>query len=281
MVKKPFTSAWLFLAATCLASVAVFVPVLASGVGMASPLNAALVALACFIPSLMGILFTYMTRDAVGRRDFWRRAFCWPRGRTKMALAGLLLLPAIVLSSFLISSWIDGRELTLPYAQELLTNWKSLLLFLFVEITFGALSEELGWRGFALDGLQSRWSALASSLVLGFIWALWHSPAFLTPGTIQYAMGGIFSWSYVTFIISVTLGSVLITWIYNNTGRSILVAGFLMHFAQNASLVLLGGIFDRFSVPPAYWTVAMVETALAAALVVRFYGWRSMTRQAS
>ena len=85
--------------------------------------------------------------------------------------------------------------------------------------------------------------------MLGFIWAFWHTPAFLIPGLSQYEMGGIVSSTYVFFILSVALGSVLITWVYNNTRRSILVAGFLMHFAQNASLILLGGIFDGFTMP--------------------------------
>jgi membrane protease YdiL (CAAX protease family) len=137
----------------------------------------------------------------------------------------------------------------------------------------------LGWRGYALDELQSRWSALRSSLVLGLIWALWHTPAFLIPGLSQYEMGGIFSWPYISFILSVAMGSVLITWVYNNTGRSILVAGFLMHFSQNATLIMLGGIFDAFTMPPAYWVVMLVETAIAAGMVVFFYGSRTLTHR--
>jgi membrane protease YdiL (CAAX protease family) len=31
----------------------------------------------------------------------------------------------------------------------------------------GPFSEEFGWRGFALDRLLARWSALPSSLILG------------------------------------------------------------------------------------------------------------------
>ncbi len=42
----------------------------------------------------------------------------------------------------------------------------------------GPLSEELGWRGYALDALQARWSAAASSLVVGLAWSLWHLPLF-------------------------------------------------------------------------------------------------------
>jgi membrane protease YdiL (CAAX protease family) len=196
-----------------------------------------------------------------------------------MALAGLLILPFIVIISFLVSSFINGAQISLGYAVEVLTNWKTLITFLFVELTFGALSEELGWRGYALDELQSRWSALTSSLVLGFIWAFWHTPAFLIPGMSQHESGGIYSWAYVSFILSVTLGNVLITWIYNNTGRSILVAGFLMHFEQNASLIFVAGIFERSTMPPAYWTVVLVMSAFAAIMIVIIYGPKTLTHQ--
>jgi uncharacterized protein len=279
MKKSRFLDVWLFFASVYLVSAVLVVPVLISGEGMSTLRNKALIILFTFVPSVMGILFTYLTKGPEERRDFWRRAYRWPRDRTKMAITGILLTPFITFTSFMLSSHLAGTGYSLSYAARVFTDWKALLVYLFVELTFGALSEELGWRGYALDELQSRWSALRSSLVLGFIWAFWHTPAFLIPGLSQYEMGGIFSWPYVSFILSVAMGSILITWIYNNTGRSILVAGFLMHFSQNATLIMLGGIFDSFTVPPAYWTVMLVETVIAVVLVVFFYRSKTLTRR--
>jgi uncharacterized protein len=279
MKKTRFLNVWLFFASVYLVSAVLVVPVLISGEGMSTPRNKALVIFFTFVPSVLGVLFTYLTKGPEERRDFWRRAYRWPRGRTKMAITGILLTPFITFTSFMLASYLAGTGYSLAYAARVFTDWKALLVYLFVELTFGALSEELGWRGYALDELQSRWSALKSSLVLGFIWALWHTPAFLIPGLSQYEMGGIFSWPYVSFILSVAMGSILITWIYNNTGRSILVAGFLMHFSQNATLIMLGGIFDSFTVPPAYWTVMLVETVIAVVLVVFFYRSKTLTRR--
>ncbi|WP_144440314.1 CPBP family glutamic-type intramembrane protease [Limnochorda pilosa] len=39
-----------------------------------------------------------------------------------------------------------------------------------------------GWRGYALPRLQRRFNALVSSLVLGFLWWLWHLPLVFIPG---------------------------------------------------------------------------------------------------
>jgi membrane protease YdiL (CAAX protease family) len=187
-----------------------------------------------------------------------------------------LVLPVNVFVSFWLASNLSGEPVSLSYAARVLMDWKTLLVFLFVELTFGALSEELGWRGYALDELQSRWNALTSSLVLGFLWAFWHTPAFLVPGTSQYAMGGLFSWTYICFLVSVTLGGIIHTWAYNNTGHSILVAGVLMHFAQNAAMIFLGGIFDEFTLPPAYWSIQLAVTAVVAGTLVLVYGPRTL-----
>ena len=263
---------WLFFAVIYGVSALLLAPILLSGKGMYSAVNKALLAVVALVPSAVGILFVHLTRGRLERRDFWRRVFRWPSGKTTVALAGMLILPVNVFISFGLASYLHGEPVNLSYATRILTDWRTLLVFLFVELTFGAISEELGWRGYALDELQSSWSALKSSLVLGLVWAFWHTPVFLIPGTSQYAMGGLCSWSYILFIMSVTLGSVIHTWAYNNTGRSILVGGVLMHFTQNAATIFLGGIFDEFTFPPAYWPIQLTITAIVAGTLILVYG---------
>ena len=47
---------------------------------------------------------------------------------------------------------------------------------LLITLPFGPLWEELAWRAFALRKLESRYSHLASALLLGAYWAVWHIP---------------------------------------------------------------------------------------------------------
>jgi hypothetical protein len=75
----------------------------------------------------------------------------------------------------------------------------------------GPISEEAGWRGFALPRLQSKYNALVSSLILGVIWTFWHLPLFFLAGSAQK---GIPFPIYLVLICTLTL---YITWVYNNT----------------------------------------------------------------
>jgi uncharacterized protein len=84
-----------------------------------------------------------------------------------------------------------------------------------VLITFG---EETGWRGFALPLLQRRYGALAAALLITPIWAVWHLPYFFTVATFR----GFAPVGYVGFVFGLACGSIVLTWLYNGTGGSIL-----------------------------------------------------------
>ncbi len=268
---------WGFLAVVYLSSVILWTPILISGRGMATMQNTILMALITFVPSVTGILFTYIIHDREGRRDFWRRIFHWPSAPLPVLLLALAILPLLNILSYVLSFILVGQSISFDYARDILSNLPLLLQFLFVEITFGALSEELGWRGYLLDELQSRWSALSSSVILGFFWGLWHTPAFFVPGLSQHEMGGILSLPYLSFIITPIMSSVIQTWAYNNTGRSTLVAGIMMHFLTNASLIFMSGIFDKFSMPSGFWIVSMSLYTISAVIIVVVWGPRTLT----
>jgi membrane protease YdiL (CAAX protease family) len=131
-------------------------------------------------------------------------------------------------------------------------------------LLISGFSEELGWRGFALDRAQSRWNGLTASLILGLLHALWHTPLFFIPGISQGEMGFL-SPDFFLFLFMVPMGAVLMTWVYNNTQRSILSA-VLLHFFQNLTLNLLSGLHG--ALPTGYWALfAAVLSLLALAIV--------------
>jgi membrane protease YdiL (CAAX protease family) len=99
-------------------------------------------------------------------------------------------------------------------------------------------SEELAWSGFALPRLQARQSALAASLLLGLIWAVWHLPLFFTPGS-QRDLG------FALFLAGTVCTRVVLTWAFNSTGGSVLLCS-LLHQSINTWTDLLAPL-----VPPA------------------------------
>jgi membrane protease YdiL (CAAX protease family) len=98
----------------------------------------------------------------------------------------------------------------------------------------GPIGEEMGWRGFALPRLQEKYNALVSSLILGVIWTFWHLPFFYLTGATQV---GIPMPIYLFLVLTITL---YLTWLYNNTRGSLVIA-ILAHFTYNLSSTLIAG----------------------------------------
>jgi len=189
-------------------------------------------------PAIAEIMLISRTHDKEQWRDYWERVFDVKRIGKKWFFVILLIFPVVhaiaILLSILSGSPFPGFET----AKNLLSDpWRILPFAIFILI-FGPLPEELGWRGYALDGLQARYNALVSSLILGVVWALWHVPLFFMKGTFQhdqlrFATSGFWSYIFGPIIISV-----LFTWIYNNTNRSTLSA-ILFHFMINLTAELM------------------------------------------
>jgi uncharacterized protein len=78
------------------------------------------------------------------------------------------------------------------------------------------IAEEPGWRGFALPRLQRRAAPLGASLILGVLWAAWHVMMFILQGFTPLA--------FAVAVVSIAVGSVVFSWLYNRTGGSLLVA---------------------------------------------------------
>ncbi|WP_338874663.1 type II CAAX endopeptidase family protein [Spirosoma sp. SC4-14] len=109
-------------------------------------------------------------------------------------------------------------------------NWQGLFLgqefkflspvaYVLVNFFFFGMGEEIGWRGFALPRLQTRFSAFTANLVLTGFWALWHWPLFLNPlgGYIHMDIGGIVGW-----LFSLITGGILFTWLFNSSRGNVL-----------------------------------------------------------
>jgi membrane protease YdiL (CAAX protease family) len=109
-------------------------------------------------------------------------------------------------------------------------SWPSLLMLFPIRVFFsGPFGEELGWRGFALPRLQEKFAPPTAILILGVLGALWHVPLVLI---------GQNQWPDLLLILA---GYVLISWVYNGTNGSVLLA-LLFHGVTNT---VGGGFLHR------------------------------------
>lgn len=153
--------------------------------------------------------------ELVGRIVLWQVGWRW----WLVAFSPLAFLLVAVLGA-----WVSGRPLP-PLADFGLysgvpaTGLLGSLLLVIIAAILGAFGEEIGWRGFALPRLQHRFSPLVASLILAVLWALWHLPLFFVVATYR-AFGAV---DYVGLVIGLSCGAIVLTWLYNRSGGSILL----------------------------------------------------------
>lgn len=175
------------------------------------------IVLLCFSfgPSLAGIMVVGLVHGRAGLRDLFARL-----GRIRVAarwVAFVVLFPVALSLAAVVLGYIMGGMAPLDYA--FLVPLALAVPFLLFLVVCTGLAEELGWRGFALPHLQQTRSAERSSWILGVAWGLWHLPAVVMlpliagTATVPQALASI-----VGLTIGIVGYTIILTWIYNNTG---------------------------------------------------------------
>ncbi|MGQ9907560.1 MAG: CPBP family intramembrane glutamic endopeptidase [Candidatus Flexifilum sp.] len=132
--------------------------------------------------------------------------------------------------------------------------------------TYG-FGEEIGWRGFAFHRLEaSGW--VRAAVIIGLLWGLWHLPYFFYKDNfIALGVGG-----FVGYLFSITLGSVLLSWIYRGSGHSILIVALwhgLFDFVS-ASPIAEGTGSAVLSMAVIVWVIGILALAARRGLSVSF-----------
>ena len=257
---------WVYLAVAVGGTWVFWLAAIALGVRFDSAVGLVLLLVGLAVPGVVGIAFVYLVYDERGRDDFWNRVVD-PRRVGLRWLAVILLVPlGVAVLAGVVDLLLGG---TGPTWGEGVTGFGVNPLAILPALFFATLPpnlEELGWRGYALDRLQLTWSALSASLILGVVWAVWHLPLFFIGGTHQHDVVGFATASFWLFMAGTVALSVAITWVYNNTERSVL------------GIVVLHGwvnfTAETIVVPdPAYYGLWFV----LAAAIVAIWGAKTMT----
>jgi membrane protease YdiL (CAAX protease family) len=128
--------------------------------------------------------------------------------------------------------------------------------------------EELGLTGYVIDRLQQRYSALASGILLGLIWAGYHIPSFIISG--YYTFDWVF-W-HALYIIA---GRVLFTWVYNNSGKSLFSMA-LMHSTFGLFWILFPAT-DNLQKATTYYDPRLAAFIAISYVAIVIFLWGSKT----
>jgi membrane protease YdiL (CAAX protease family) len=217
---------------------------------------------ALLVPMLVALVVTAWRRGRHGLMDLFRRMIHWRVGvRWWLAAFGLPLgFIGAGLIAFRIAEggWpavADFGKMTGLPAMGVLSTWALITLI-------NGFGEETGWRGFLLPELQRRLTPLKATLVLIPVWALWHVPYFLVlTRYIDLGVGDL-----VGFILGLASGAVILTWLANRSGGSVLLptvwhGTFNVAAATAAAVGIIGAVAS---------TLVMVQAG-----VLLFVEWRA------
>jgi uncharacterized protein len=206
-------------------------------------------------PMVAGVLVTGMLGGWPGLRALaaaavrWRVAARWYLLALAPLPAGLLGVAVVALAG---SGWPSGAALSaMPGLPEV--GWLGVFLLALVVNGYG---EEVGWRGVAWPLLRRRHGVAGAALLLTGPWALWHLPTFwIATGLADFDRLLIPGW-----LLGLAAGSVVLGWLYERTGGSLLLAA-LFHAGLN-----MASATQATAGPPAIITSALVIVAAVAVL---------------
>jgi uncharacterized protein len=216
-----------------------------------------------FIPLITGCILIYKEEGKSGVYKLFKRIFDCSRTTKKIWYLPIIFLPFLMYLSIYTVIHALGLSLPINFHIPFLS-----IPFLFGLFFLGAVAEETGYMGYAIDPMQERFGALSASILIGIPWAVWHYPSIIQQG------------HNLTWIAWATLGTVaarvLIVWIYNNTGKS-LFACILFHTLLNVGRPL----FPRNEIhnplveyPYIHYSII----AIAAVVVIFLWGSKTLAR---
>lgn len=185
-------------------------------------------------PLLAAVVVTGFTSGRSGTRELVRRMGRW---RFSPVWWLVTVSPVLILGLALVGMGLAGQRLP-AWSDFSMFNglpvYGVVPTFLMVFVLNG-LGEETGWRGFLQDRLQHRLNPLPSTLIVAVIWAVWHIPFFFILSTYT----GFSPTTLIMFPLGLASGAVVLAWLYNHTGRSILAVA-LWHTFYNMAVATAG-----------------------------------------
>jgi membrane protease YdiL (CAAX protease family) len=213
-------------------------------------------ALGVLAPALAATIMAYRSGRLSAVGQLLGRSFDLVRLQNKYwFLVFVLFNPLVAVLAFWIMRAI-GRSVPQP------PPFTFAIVPMFAFFFIGALSEEIGWTGYATESLHRRWGIPGAGLALGVVWAVFHlvvlTQANRSPGWIAW-------WSLGTISLRIVM-----IWLYRHAGKSVFAAA-IFHAMINLS-------WQLFPINGSFYDPQIFSLATLGLAVVIFAAHRLVTR---
>jgi membrane protease YdiL (CAAX protease family) len=184
------------------------------------------------MPFIIALYLIFASRNTDLQKLFFNKLLNLRLIKPVSIPAILIIPPASIIIAILISLLFgfSTNQFSITKSFSFHIMGLSTLLFLFL----AASLEELGWRGYAMESLNSTFNYFNATTIFSIIWALWHLPLFFIPHTYQYTILQQNTFYAINFMLGIIPLAFIISWICKLNSGSILAAIFL-HFMINYS----------------------------------------------
>jgi len=144
--------------------------------------------------------------------------------------------------------------------------WVTVGVFGLFALMGGGLSEELGWRGYALSWIQTYYTTLTAGIVIALYWSVWHIAPPVWEILFTQGLGPFLASAGATvgqYVALSTPLSILFVWAVNRSGGSVLMAVFF-HASWNTTALTLMELYPaRYLLETSLliWVLAIVVVA--------------------
>jgi len=245
--------------------------------------NEATVALMMWTPAIAAALSSLILKGKLspygwkpGKMRYWGYAFLLP---LVVALIGYGLMWGAGFTEFYTDEVINyrwARMLGFESPAPFLVGVFSKLILSSLQTSVFVLGEEIGWSAYLIPRMLGRYSVPKTSVISGFIWAIWHYPAIF---------GGLYGvgaplWAAVPGFTLVLVGASFIRTVLIVKSKSFWV-GMVVHTSHN---VVLMAMFYEMTVKTELSPYLVSESGLFLGLVYVIIGvifWKSSQIQVS
>jgi membrane protease YdiL (CAAX protease family) len=265
---------WKFFLLTFAYSWIIWIPSVLDGIGVNLPFSVAgytmlVVIIGAFAPLLAALTLVGRNESWKGIKTFLRRAIDFRVKPIYLVIAlGLPIVIHLIAHYFSLAVNLEVAQTLFPTESGTPAIILAIPYFILMMIIGGG-QEEFGWRGYAQEPLQEKLGVIPASLVIGVIWGFWHLPLWFMASDLHSA------YSFFAFVLMTTSISIMYAWLYNSSGKKLIVVIFF-HAMNNTAAPLLPFLHGIEGKPEtAYWIYAAVNVVFGIIFAYFISKWKT------